>query len=856
MYRLWLLSLVAVLPLNAAALRTRSVEIPNAFEANQGQSPAQFQYLVTHRNIGFSCRGIYWGRIFPPRPDIILAEIRIAGATAGCASELIDADGSHSIYYRGRNAAGAIGPLPRFRRLRFSLPQAQVEYTGERDHILAAFTFPGAAPLRSLRLLWDEFGSADGRGDTIFTSAGAWKVRSSRGIARAVPAPDNHSVGFEFEDTGSPNAPVTLILEMPTAPVSPTTTTATVAATQDRAGNVYLTGHTTAYSQFDPSARACSESTFTERCPDAYLARFDAGSRLNYLVYLLGDSLDGGTNIAVDAEDGVYVGGITYSSDFVTTPGVLQEGYSGPVSQAVPRRRFGGDVFLAKLEGRSGRLIYSTYLGLERAESLADLQVDALARTYLRVGSQSPGFPAWGDPVVEEDTCSRPPFSLEDTCSFFLSLDSFGAGVRFSKPMMSNPRVTASGAAYLPSRRISADGDLESLIEIPEGLENARLFDAGTDGTLWVAASGPTGGILARAAPQSNALEIVNDRLPPIEEMRLDAEGYLWLLIPASAFMGAGLPSAPFTPTPDAPLQFPCDRCAGLMRVAPNGTLVFATYLPAESNARLVGGALLWGQASATVHSIDFDASAAPLIASVEDTSAPFAEYLAGNVLTVLGAAIGPAQPAVNPRNNDGSAATETGGVRVLVDGRASPILSASRNRITFMVSHQTPVNGSGWLVIEHAGKPVVTTPVSFGGRGFAILSGPFAPPGTGIFNEDGSVNSRENPARPGSVIRFHFVAAGPFDQPLVDGQTQHTVLSRPVAPVQIHLSLGSPAGLLSLAQAPGELAGYIEARVRIPASPPPGLDATTPLTIVPFVRGAPILHMRNHVVFVARVQP
>jgi hypothetical protein len=142
MCRLWLL-LAAVVPLNAAALRTRSVEVPNAFEVNQGPIPGAVP-ISPHAS-----------QIFPPGTDIILPEIRIASATAGCASELIDADGSHSIYYPGRSAAGAIGSLPRFRRLRFSLPQGQVEYTGERDRILAAFTFPSAAALRSPVLLWE-----------------------------------------------------------------------------------------------------------------------------------------------------------------------------------------------------------------------------------------------------------------------------------------------------------------------------------------------------------------------------------------------------------------------------------------------------------------------------------------------------------------------------------------------------------------------------------------------------------------------------------------------------------------------------------------------------------------------------
>jgi uncharacterized protein (TIGR03437 family) len=379
MYRLWLL-VAAVVPLNAAALRTRSFEIPNAFEANLGQSPAQFQYLATHRNIGFSCLGIHWGRMFSSRQGVVLFDIRIDGAVLGCASELREEDGSHSIYYRGRNAAGSIGPVPRFRRLRIPLLRGVVEYTGEGDKILANFMLPNAAALRSLR----------------------------------------------------------------------------------------------------------------------------------------------------------------------------------------------------KLDGASGRLLYATYLGLENGENLSSLQVDSFSRTYLRVESMSPEFPAWGNPLTGEATCYRPGFVPGEACSFLVSLDSQAAEVRYSERVGPTPRVTASGVAYLASRRFSADGELESLLEIPDGLQ------------------------------------------------------------------------------------------------------------------------------------------------------------------------------------------------------------------------------------------------------------------GTGISNEDGSMNSRENPARPGSVMRFYLVAAGPFDQPLVDGQTQHTNLARPVAPVQIHLNLGSPAELLSLAQAPGELAGYIEARVRIPASQPPGLDAVAPLAIDP----------------------
>ncbi len=93
---------------------------------------------------------------------------------------------------------------------------------------------------------------------------------------------------------------------------------------------------------------------------DAFVARMASdGSSLAYSTYLGGSGEDGAYGVAVDSSGSAHVTGYTYSSDFPTTPDVVQPSLHGLMNG-----------FLTKLGPGAATLGFSTYLG-ERSKERA-----------------------------------------------------------------------------------------------------------------------------------------------------------------------------------------------------------------------------------------------------------------------------------------------------------------------------------------------------------------------------------------------------------------------------------------------------------------------------------------------------
>ncbi len=105
----------------------------------------------------------------------------------------------------------------------------------------------------------------------------------------------------------------------------------------DASGNAYVTGYTD--STNFPTANAFQP---TLNGPyDAFVTKLNpTGSGLVYSTYLGGSDADGGFGIALDTllNPNAYVMGLTFSTNFPTTPGAFQTTYGG-----------GADVFIAKI---------------------------------------------------------------------------------------------------------------------------------------------------------------------------------------------------------------------------------------------------------------------------------------------------------------------------------------------------------------------------------------------------------------------------------------------------------------------------------------------------------------------------
>src|SRR5438876_73683 len=124
----------------------------------------------------------------------------------------------------------------------------------------------------------------------------------------------------------------------------------------DVAGNAYVTGITSS-SDF-PTTAGAFQTTFGGGLYDIFVTKLEpTGSALVYSTYLGGSALDKGYGIAVDTSGNSYVTGLTYSTDFPTTPGAIQTTYSEGGLYS------GGDAFVTKLNAAGSALVYSTYLG-------------------------------------------------------------------------------------------------------------------------------------------------------------------------------------------------------------------------------------------------------------------------------------------------------------------------------------------------------------------------------------------------------------------------------------------------------------------------------------------------------------
>jgi hypothetical protein len=155
----------------------------------------------------------------------------------------------------------------------------------------------------------------------------------------------------------------------------------------DRAGYVYVTGHSYSPHVFPvtPGALGESQGGFPT---SAFVAKFDpTGSHLVYSALLSGEAGEtSGEGIAVDPAGNAYVAGYTSAKDFPTTPGAPHETGSGG--------------FVAKLDPTGSRLVYSTLLGDPGPDATA-IAVDPGGNAYVAAGLAIKLDPN-GGPVYEK----------------------------------------------------------------------------------------------------------------------------------------------------------------------------------------------------------------------------------------------------------------------------------------------------------------------------------------------------------------------------------------------------------------------------------------------------------------------
>ena len=192
---------------------------------------------------------------------------------------------------------------------------------------------------------------------------------------------------------------------------------------------------------------------------------------------------------------------------------------------------------------------------------------------------------------------------------------------------------------------------------------------------------------------------------------------------------------------------------------------------------------------------------------AIPEISSPASEgqFAPGSRYTITGINLGPLQPVQLQAGKDGKSPFTAQGTSVLVDRIPSPLLATSYGRVDFVVPYGATV---GSVQAEFQGH--LSVPVSFQVLPIALVPLP------GIYNQDATLNTPQNPAAGGSVVALFVTGEGQLTPPQIDGLIASEPLPKPPGPLKVDIN-GVPAKISFAAAAPGEI-GKLQINVRIPA--------------------------------------
>jgi len=177
-------------------------------------------------------------------------------------------------------------------------------------------------------------------------------------------------------------------------------------------------------------------------------------------------------------------------------------------------------------------------------------------------------------------------------------------------------------------------------------------------------------------------------------------------------------------------------------------------------------------------------------------------------VISIYGPGIGPATAASAAAVN-GFYPTTFGGVQVQINGMNMPLLYVSANQINAVVPMEVAI-GAGVTV-----RVINGTAVSPAYPAWIVEAAPQAFPT--VLNQDGTVNSRTNPAHSGSAITFYATGWQSSFFQLADGQVATAALPVFSGNCCVAFQLGvSSAAVLYAGDAPGIVAGVSQFNIQL----------------------------------------
>jgi Beta-propeller repeat len=214
----------------------------------------------------------------------------------------------------------------------------------------------------------------------------------------------------------------------------------------DGSGNAYVAGETSS-SNFPTTSGAYQTSNGGNY--DGFVTKLNpGGTALVYSTYLGGSNYDGCNGIAVNSSGNAFVTGATLSSNFPTTAGAFQSGWSGTEKG-----------FITELNTSGTARVYSTYLGGNSSDATEGIAVDGSGNAYVTGFANSSNFPTTSGAFQTSHASDN---GYQD--AFVTKLNSSGSALVYSTFLGGNHgdtgysiAVDSSGDAYVTGATASTN---------------------------------------------------------------------------------------------------------------------------------------------------------------------------------------------------------------------------------------------------------------------------------------------------------------------------------------------------------------------------------------------------------------
>ena len=584
-------------------------------------------------------------------------------------------------------------------------------------------------------------------------------------------------------------------------------------------------------------------------CSDVAVYKYSAAGTLQFITYLSGQYDETAGFVGVASTTGnLVIAGTTDSANFPATASAVQPAFAGPT--ATPKFFEGGDFFAAILDPASGHLQAATFLGGPNADTMGTAALGADGSLYFlpaHLVNSSANMPVTVGAL--QSVCQNDPCGNGYVAHLSPGLDRLLYGTYLpggsTAQLYSDGSVYYAGTAqagfpttpnaYQPQNAGGYDGIIGRLDPTGSTLIFATYFGGPYMDSIFPIAVAPDGSVWAGVNSEIGCCSL------PGQLIHLDAGGSKLLAdVPINALDmvvdHAGnlytFADGAISASPGALLGGSCGAAA-YVEISPAGQQLFATYLPVAVSG-FVGA-----DAQGTPY-LGTSSGAVQVVPSLPGSTAPYAGCMVdaadfgtedqgispGEIVAIFGSGLGPS-PGVGYLLVDGKAPMSLGGTQVLVNGEPASILYSSYGQVNLILPYSLTVATKPSIEVFSNGTPAnALSSLAVQAAGITIFQVNNA---AAALNQDGTINSPQNPARPGSTVALFGTGGGQTSRASVAGEITPLGLWPLMASTQVQVAVANlvtsgastPDIALSVqyaGAAPGLLAGVTQLNVTLPS--------------------------------------